>query len=246
MAFDAHGADDGVRLHGAAKLAFMSDMFDRLVPTYDVVNLLISLGQTTVWRLLALGWQPRTFAPGVRVLDVGCGTGWVSWFLSKRYTGLQVTGLDCSRAMLAEAERRLPQHVFTYGDVCKLPYPSGAFQVVTTVFTLRNFPDLVPALHEMTRVCAPGGTLLILDAFPPRAPLMRALVAFWMNNAVPLLARLFTRDAKAYRYLAASIQQTVDVDTVAGILRAAGCQVEVTRYSFGAAARVFAQKKRTE
>ena len=36
------------------KLAFVSDMFDRVAPTYDLLNHFISLGNTTIWRLIAL------------------------------------------------------------------------------------------------------------------------------------------------------------------------------------------------
>jgi hypothetical protein len=72
-------------------------MFDRVAPKYDTVNLLISLGQargcacamwwqrapcltltrpaqTTLWRVLALGFLPRLFRRDAAVLDVGCGT----------------------------------------------------------------------------------------------------------------------------------------------------------------------------
>lgn len=77
-------------------------MFDLIAPRYDLVNLFISLGQararrarahplaallhvrtppllscaapqTTLWRVIALGWLPRAFPAGARVLDVGCG-----------------------------------------------------------------------------------------------------------------------------------------------------------------------------
>jgi hypothetical protein len=51
--------------------------------------------------------------------------------------------------MLAEAARRLPGHAFTHGDVCALPYADASFDAVTTVYTLRNFPDLDAGLLEM-------------------------------------------------------------------------------------------------
>jgi len=82
--FDAHAPSEGFRLQGADKLAFVSEMFDRVAPTYDVLNHFISLGQTTVWRLLALSFLTRYLTRGARVLDVGCGTGWVSWYFRRR------------------------------------------------------------------------------------------------------------------------------------------------------------------
>ena len=168
----------------------------------------------------------------------------MTWFLEKRYGCTSVEGLDCSPVMLAEASARLPGRRFTRGDACALPYGDASFDVVTTVFTLRNFPDLQASLKEMVRVLRPGGTLLIVDAFPPADGLMRRLLALWLNCVVPLLAALVTRrDPKPYRYLAASIQQTVAVEAVASALRDAGCDaVTVRTFTFGAAARVLATK----
>ncbi len=146
--------------------------------------------------------------------------------------------------MLREASARHPGRRFTRGDACALPYADASFDTVTTVFTLRNFPDLAASLREMVRVLRPGGTLLIVDAFPPADGLMRRLLALWLNCVVPLLAAMVTRrDPKPYRYLAASIQQTVAVGAVAAALRDAGCEdVAVRTYTFGAAARVMATK----
>ena len=70
--------------------------------------------------------------------------------MRRRY-GAACEGADCSPAMLAEASRRYPRERFTRADVRALPYENGAFDAVTTVFTLRNFPDLDGALREMAR-----------------------------------------------------------------------------------------------
>ena len=74
-AFDAHAPAAGFRLRGAEKLAFVSAMFDRVAPTYDLLNHLISLGQTTLWRVLALSWLHELLPPNCQVLDVGCCDG---------------------------------------------------------------------------------------------------------------------------------------------------------------------------
>ena len=220
-------------------------MFDRVAPTYDTLNHFISLGQTTLWRLMALSFLHRYLTRGARVLDVGCGTGWVTWFFKRRYRKLQleVEGMDCSPVMLEEARRIVPGAAFTHGDVCALTYKDGEFDAVTTVYTLRNFPDLERGLREMYRVTAPGGVVVILDAFPAQNAVMRAILYVWLELIMPHVARLFTRDEKAYRYLSASIRSTVPPQRVANMLRDCGAgRVDVTRYTFGAAARIVAHK----
>jgi demethylmenaquinone methyltransferase/2-methoxy-6-polyprenyl-1,4-benzoquinol methylase len=92
--------------------------------------------------------------------------------------------MDCSPVMLDEARRIVPGAAFTHGDVCALKHKDGEFDAVTTVYTLRNFPDLERGLREMYRVTAPGGVVVILDAFPAGAynrPLfLLSFLTFWL------------------------------------------------------------------
>jgi demethylmenaquinone methyltransferase/2-methoxy-6-polyprenyl-1,4-benzoquinol methylase len=248
-AFDAHAPAAGFRLRGAEKLAFVSDMFDRVAPTYDLLNHFISLGQTTLWRVLALSWLHDLLPKHAKVLDVGCGTGWVTWYLRRRYPSrdLDIEGMDCSPVMLDEARRVVPGAEFTHGDVCALKHADGTFDAVTTVYTLRNFPDLRRGVEEMYRVTKPGGSVVILDAFPPSNLVVKSVLYVWLELVMPVVAGLVTRDKKAYRYLSASIRSTVPPEMVAETLRAAGAEAVVTtRYTFGTAARIVARKPTTE
>lgn len=245
--FDAHAPLDGFKLRGEDKLAFVSDMFDRVAPTYDLLNHFISLGQTTMWRLLALtrlGGQRGVLRPGAKILDVGCGTGWITWFFGWYYRGmaLDVEGMDCSKVMLDEARKINPDARFTIGNVCDLRYESNSFDAVTTVYTLRNFPDLDEGIGEMYRVTKPGGHVVVLDAFPPSNEYMRRVLHLWLEGVMPKIAALFMNDPKAYRYLSASIRSTVAVGRVGEMLEALGAEVEVREYTFGTAARIVARK----
>mmetsp|Transcript_39304 Transcript_39304/g.47598 ORF Transcript_39304/g.47598 Transcript_39304/m.47598 type:complete len:249 (-) Transcript_39304:461-1207(-) len=245
VSFDEATVEEGFELQGDHKLEYISDLFDRIASSYDLVNLFISLGQTTIWRLLALSFLRKYLQPSARVLDVGCGTGWVSWYLSWRYKdlNLQVEGMDCSEGMLDEARLRHPKLEFAHGDVCKLAYQDNSFDMTTTVYTLRNFPELYTGLKEMVRVTQPGGTVVILDAFPVGG-VMKWLLKIWLNCIMPYLAALFIA-RKPYQYLANSIQSTVPASEVAQMLVQLGCEdpVVLKKYSFGAAVCLIARKK---
>ena len=229
-----------VGLHGEDKRRVVVDMFDRIAPRYDTLNLLISLGQTGLWRRRALASLDLPSA--ARVLDVGCGTGSVPRFLGSRRPDLTVEGMDPSEAMLEQARELDPETAYFQGDVSAIDRPDGHYQVVTTFYTTRNFPDLRPALQEMLRVLAPGGRLLILDSFPPSNRWVGAAQRAWLGHVVPVVVAPFS-DAGAYRYLARSIDAHVQVQELAEMLTDLGCEaVQVQQLSFGAACCVSARR----
>ena len=101
------------------------------------------------------------------VLDVGCGTGrGLCEMLELGFTS--VTGVDFTHAMIAQAGQKLREkHValprLVRADGFRLPFPDGAFPIVVSFNFLHMFRfDLQRELAaEMTRVCAPGGTLIL-------------------------------------------------------------------------------------
>ena len=70
------------------------------------------------------------------------------------------------RARLLQAERGLTNLTWRQGDVLPLPFPDAAFTVATSRFAFHHFLDPRAVLAEMMRVCAPGGTVLVIDAAP--------------------------------------------------------------------------------
>ncbi len=234
--------EEGPSLEPDAKREFVRGLFDRIAPHYDAANVVISLGQTSLWRWRALGRLP--LGQGSRVLDVGCGTGWVVQHLRRRYPGIEVEGMDLSTEMLREARARDPEGSYFEGDVTAIPRPDAHYDGITTVFTLRNFPDLEAATREMLRVLRPGGFLLALDTFPPQgAPgPWQKLHRLWLRRVVPALVAPFG-DPAPYRYMAESIFRHVSVPEYEAMLRRLGArEVSIRHYSFGTATRVFAQR----
>lgn len=238
----------GFRMAGAEKLGFVTEMFDRIARRYDAMNLLISLGQTSLWRFLCFRAMARRLGENERVLDVGCGSGVSTYALRRqlRHLKLQTVGVDPSSAMLDVARANDPAGTYELGSAENLAacFEPGEFDAVYSVYTLRNFADTNAAVRAMAHVLAPGGTLVILDAFPPpKGSFMAVALRFWMNVVVAAIVKPFT-DAKAYRYLAASIEQTRTPEETADILRREGFEdVQITTYSFGAAAMLLGSKR---
>jgi SAM-dependent methyltransferase len=124
--------------------------FDRLAPEWDALRVderrLGAIGAA----LAAVGSAP------VRALDLGTGSGAIARKLSERWPDAEVTGVDVSPQMIAEAQRlsSSPQQTFTVADAARLPFADGTFDLVT----LNN---MIPFFDELARITAPGGALAI-------------------------------------------------------------------------------------
>ena len=107
---------------------------------------------------------------GMRVLDVGCGTGVVTRDVAARVSvrGTAV-GVDPSRALLAVARRRTQARscgarpTFRHGDGLALPFRPASFDVTLAVTVLLHVPASDRVLGEMVRVTRPGGRVAVLD-----------------------------------------------------------------------------------
>ena len=107
------------------------------------------------------------FGPGVRVLDVGCGSGRFAQMMVAR--GCEATGFDASEALLAIARRRTPTAQFHQGDMESLPFPDEHFDVVTGLNSFQYAADPRHALIEAKRVVRRGGQLIVATWGSPGA-----------------------------------------------------------------------------
>lgn len=116
-----------------------------------------------------------------RVLDVACGPGNFTKFLSEALTddGLAV-GFDISEAMIARAvaDNRGPRAAYVRGDAAHLPYSDDAFDAVCCYAALYLVPKPMTVLDELIRVVRPGGRIAIMTSCEPRPAPLGAVVGF--------------------------------------------------------------------
>ena len=193
-------------------------MFDRVAARYDLVNDVLALGQTRVWR----GMVVRAVDPsaGERILDLAAGTGTSSAPFAQ--AGAFVVPCDFSLGMLQVGKRRQPHLPFVAGDALNLPFRDNAFDAVTISFGLRNVQDTERALREMLRVTKPGGRLVICEFSSPVNRWFRTVYTEYLMRALPAIARKTSSNPAAYEYLADSIRAWPDQEGLAGIIRDAG------------------------
>ncbi|MGK7897913.1 MAG: class I SAM-dependent methyltransferase [Xenococcus sp. (in: cyanobacteria)] len=230
------------QLQGEDKRQYIRTLFDNIATKYDFIRTIVFLGQTSSWYRQAL--RDLELQPGMKILDVGCGTGESTRFLTNSYPDIEVEGLDLSPGMLDVARKLDSVSHYFEGDVCKIERPDATYDLVITAFTFRNFPDKQTSLQEMIRVLRPGGRLLILDHFQPQHPILwKNTYTFWMSQIVPQIVKPFIEDSTPYRYLAQSIINQLSMPEFTALINSFGATVTQTHfYGGGASGRLIAVK----
>jgi ubiquinone/menaquinone biosynthesis C-methylase UbiE len=107
-------------------------------------------------------------SPGLRVLDVACGTGNLAVPAARNRA--QVTGVDIAPNLLDQARQRAAEEslpaTFDEGDAEQLPYPDAHFDLVMTMFGAMFAPRPDRVASELARVCRPGGTIAMANWTP--------------------------------------------------------------------------------
>jgi demethylmenaquinone methyltransferase/2-methoxy-6-polyprenyl-1,4-benzoquinol methylase len=193
-------------------------MFDGVAKRYDLVNDLLSLGQTKSWRRATTKIiAPR---PGMKILDLAAGTGSSSEPLAA--AGADVIPADFSEGMLAAGRKARPHLPFTKADALNLPFKDGQFDLVTISFGLRNTENTEKALAEMLRVTKPGGEIVICEFSSPTFAPFRTIYTNYLMRALPAIASKSSSNPDAYIYLAESIRAWPNQVALAAKIKAAG------------------------
>ncbi|WP_135467137.1 class I SAM-dependent methyltransferase [Crenalkalicoccus roseus] len=215
------------RVPRAEKARLVRRVFDSVAPRYDLMNDLMSLGLHRVWKRIfvhAIGASPRE-----TLLDLASGTGDVAFLARERGAG-RVILADVNRAMLGVAQGRAldrglaPGLVFVCADAERLPFPDRCVEKVSIAFGLRNCTDKEAVLREARRVLRPGGRFHCLEFSRVEVEALAPLYDAWSFGVLPRLGARVARDAESYRYLAESIRNFPDQESLAAMMRAAGLE----------------------
>ena len=185
-------------------------MFDRIAPTYDLVNRLLSFGLDIRWRKKVATHLPRE--RDMVLLDLATGTGDQVISLTRTGRFTEAVGMDMSAGMLALGRQKV-KHLglsdtitMLEGDATAMPLEDGRFDAVTISFGIRNVVHVDRALAEMCRVLKPGGRAIILEFSLPESAVVKAGHLFYLRRILPLVGGIVSGDSSAYRYLNTTIE----------------------------------------
>ncbi len=154
------------------------------IEVFDNVKISAVTGETDVWdRVIfpnAIRKREAEFILNLvdeqkprRILEFGCGTGWISKILADK--GYEVTGIDISKSLITSASENCSgKSEFIIGDCMRLPFQDGVFDLIVGVAILHHL-DPGKGLSECYRVSTSGAALLLMEPnkYNPAAALGR-------------------------------------------------------------------------
>ena len=179
------------------------NMFDRIAPTYDVLNRLMSAGIDRRWRSLAVA--ELAGGPAGPVLDLCAGTLDLSACLERARPNDRIVAVDFSPAMLEAGRRKAPRTEVVVADATALPFADAEMAAVVCGFGMRNLADPIAGAREVRRVLRRGGVFVTLELFRPTRLPTRAFHRAYARLVLPVMGGLLSGDRRAYEYLARSM-----------------------------------------
>lgn len=227
-------------------------MFGKIAPYYDMLNHMLSLNIDRSWRAKTVKLVPPLIGQGP-ILDLCTGSGDLA--LAYQHAGkgqVPIYGADFCGPLLdrackksAKPNRRFVEPIrYLQADAQHLPFPDSLFQIVSVAFGLRNVADTDRGLSEMTRVCKPGGKVVVLEFSKPRVVGMERLYLWYFKKVLPRVGQWFSRSPDAaYKYLPESVLSFPDYEALCDKMTRQGLMsVKYHPLTFGIATIYIGQK----
>jgi ubiquinone/menaquinone biosynthesis methyltransferase len=213
---DVHARRGEEAIHAASTRR----MFERIAPTYDAVNRLMSASIDQRWRARAIAEMGR--APAGPLLDLCAGTMDLTATLARARPADRIVAVDFAPAMLAEGRHKAPRAEVVVADAADLPFEDATFAGVICGFGMRNLADPVAGAREARRVLRSGGLFVTLEFFRPTRAATRGFHRAYARVVLPALGGWLSGDRKAYEYLAGSMGSFLTREEYEGALRSVG------------------------
>ena len=201
-------------------------MFNRISPSYDRINRILSLGMYQNWRHSVAAHLPKK--PAIRLLDLASGTG--DQLIACLESGASINeavGIDLSEEMLRIAKEKITAKSyknkvsFLTADAEQIPFADASFDAATFSFGIRNVSDPLLSLKQIKRILKPQGKCLILEFSMPKQP-FKPFHLFYLRHILPRIGGWLSKNPDAYRYLNQTIETFPSGKAFCSLMETAG------------------------
>ena len=226
-------------------------MFNDIAKTYDLANRILSMGIDKIWRKKACNLAYNFYGKNHlrKIVDVACGTGdlMIDWENVAVSNGIEIdtiVGVDPSVGMMEVGKIKIPHRTFVEAGAESMPIKSESADIISISYGIRNVVKRKEGLEEFSRVLKKGGLCVILEFTKnDKDNLPAKLTKFYMNNLMPHIGGLVSKNKDAYTYLPESIEAFITTKQMCEELRSVGLEpIFVQGYSMNMSTTFIARK----
>jgi len=226
-------------------------MFNDIAKTYDLANRILSMGIDKKWRKKACNMAYNFYGKShlAKIVDVACGTGdlMIDWENVAASNGIDIddiVGVDPSVGMMEVGKTKIPHRTFVEAGAESMPIDDESADIISISYGIRNVVQRKEGLKEFARVLKKGGLCVILEfTRNDKNNLSSKLTKFYMNNLMPHIGGLVSKNKDAYTYLPKSIEAFITTEQMCEELKAVGLEpVFVKGYSMDMSTTFIARK----
>ena len=226
-------------------------MFNEIAKTYDLANRILSMGIDKIWRKKACNMAFNLYSHKhiAKIVDVACGTGdlMIDWENIAKQNGIQIdeiVGIDPSVGMMEVGKTKIPHRTFVEAGAESLPLDDSSTDIVSISYGIRNVVQRKEGLKEFARVLKKDGLCVILEFTKnDKDTLSAKLTKFYMNNLMPHIGGLISKNKDAYTYLPESIEAFITTKQMIEELKEVGLEpIFVQGYSMDMSTTFIARK----
>jgi len=224
---------------------YIQELFNRMGPTYDVVNILSSLGFAEFWRRRCV--LNAGVSPGARVCDMMSGSGECWRYIVKR--GASLVSVDFSTVMIQRQTKRLAH----FGNAVEVrrenalqtSIEDSSIDHVVSAFGLKTLDQhgLVGFAREIRRISKPGGRFSLLEISTAEGWWPSKAYRFYINSVIPLIGKICLGDIECYRMLGVYTGEFRSCDRIAQTFVETGLDVSVRHHFYGCATSLVGTKR---
>lgn len=160
----------------AEREELVESFFKGTAESYDFVARAGTLGFDLYWKRRILSKVPKS---AVSILDLGCGTGIVTFALARNHPGASIVGVDMTEDYLEVARQRrnkkgIGNVIFIYGNAENVGFPEDSFDCITSSY-IPKYVDPEVLIRNIDPMLKPGGVIIFHDFAYPGNRLIRVL-----------------------------------------------------------------------